>query len=176
MAMVDCHALGEQHDRSLGRRIHRPVACAIDAQHLRNVNDRAASDLAHVRQHRARKQPQSANVDVEGLVPLILGDLFSRSRVKNSGVIDQDVDFAERSQGALNNVFNFGFFRDIRSQGKHGSARLSGNLFDPMLATADQNNVSAFPDQGQGAGATDSATGTSHNGNLVLEARAHKQR
>ena len=45
----------------------------------------------HIRQDCAGKQPQSANVQSKGLVPLIFADLLGGADVEDSGVVEQDV-------------------------------------------------------------------------------------
>ena len=62
-----------------------------------------------MRQDSAGKQPQAADVDVEGLVPLLFGDLFDVSHVKNTGIVQQDVDAAKFSNGAGDQVFDVRF-------------------------------------------------------------------
>ena len=93
--MIDGHTFREQHYRTLGGRVRGPVSGSVYSQHRGHIDDRTAAGLTHVGQHRTGKQPEPANVDVENLIPLRLGDLFRGAGVKNSGVVDQYTDSAE---------------------------------------------------------------------------------
>jgi hypothetical protein len=63
------------------------------------------------------EQPESPNVGVEGFIPLLLGDLLHCSRVKDSGVVDQDIDSAKGVHCSFNHPFNVSLLRYIGSDG-----------------------------------------------------------
>jgi hypothetical protein len=54
-------------------------------------------------------------IGVERLVPLLLGDLLDRSRVKYSGVVDQDVQAAKGAHRPLDHSFNVSLLRNVGS-------------------------------------------------------------
>jgi hypothetical protein len=58
------------------------------------------------------------NVCIEQSVKLSLGDFFQRDEFINAGVIDQNVDFAERFLRLSEEPFNFSFLRDVALDGK----------------------------------------------------------
>src|SRR6266849_4862123 len=123
--MIDGHALGEQDHRALGSRVRSPQA----------------------RQYRPRELPESANVGVEGFIPLLLRDLFNVSRVKYSSVVYQDIDSAERIHRPFDQSFNVSPLRHIRGHGYGPCACFAGYLLDPVLAAAHQNDAGALADQ-----------------------------
>src|SRR6266436_4972691 len=141
--MIDGHALGEQDHRALGSRVRSPEARPIDAQHRGHVDDRTAPGFPQVRQYRPRELPESANVGVEGFIPLLLRDLFNVSRVKYSSVVYQDIDSAERIHRPFDQSFNVSPLRHIRGHGYGPCACFAGYLLDPVLAAAHQNDAGA---------------------------------
>jgi hypothetical protein len=66
-----------------------------------HAGDRAALALAHVRHQSLAEVEHAAQVDVEHRIPVLRGDVHELQRLGDAGVVDQDVDMAERLDGAV---------------------------------------------------------------------------
>src|SRR5580692_2307178 len=95
VSVVDGHALGEQNHSALRGRIRGAVASSVDSQDRSHVDDGPASSFSHRGKHGAGEQPKSANVDIEGLVPLFFRDLLGGSNVMDPRIVQQNIEAAE---------------------------------------------------------------------------------
>ena len=103
-------------------------------------------------------------------------DLFRRAGVKNSSVIEQDVDSAERVNRLFKDAFNVTRLGHIGSYGERGATCFPGCLFDSFFAAADQHNLSSLAGQSESTSAANPAAGAGHDGDFVFQARAHTGR
>src|SRR5579872_4274938 len=167
VAVVDCHALGEQHHCALGRRIRGAVSSSIDAQNRCHVDDRTTSCLPHVSQDSAREQPQSTDIDVESFVPLPFRDLLSGSDVQHAGVVNQNVQTPKRCDGLLDNSLDPVRTRYIFGYDLRRPADLSCDLFEFSLASPNQRDFCAFCSKRKSASPSDTRACPSHDCDLV---------
>jgi hypothetical protein len=168
--VVDSHALGEQNHSALRGRIRGAVASSIDSQDRSHVDDGPASSFSHRGKHGAGEQPKSTNIDIEGLVPLFFRDLLGGSNVKDSSIVQQNIEAAEMCHGLLDDAGNFVLGRHIRHQDETRVADLSRRFFQPFFPTTDQNDFGAFAGQSNRASAANAAARAGDDGDFVLEA------
>ena len=72
-----------------------------------------------------RGEEQPKDIHVEVFVELFLGDLFNWRPVVNSGVVDQDIDFAEGLLCCGKESFDFRLLGDVRLYGDRFAAALA---------------------------------------------------
>src|SRR5882724_5968927 len=99
-------------DRALGRVVNHRCRWSERAGKRTNVNDTAAF-RTKVLQRLLRRQHHTKNVRVKLPVKFFFRDFFKRFEVVNSGVIDQDVDLAERFLCRPKELFDFLLLRNI---------------------------------------------------------------
>src|SRR5579863_10026214 len=107
VSVVDGHALGEQNHSALRGRVRGAVPGSVDSENRSHVDDGPASSFSHRGKHGAGEQPKPTNIDIESLVPLFLRDLFGGSNVKDSRVVQQNIEAAEIGHGLLDDPGNF---------------------------------------------------------------------
>jgi hypothetical protein len=137
VSVINGHALGEQNHGSLRGRIRCAVAGSVDSENGGHVDNRTASRLSHSRKYGAGKQPKAADVNIEGLVPLFFRDLLGGSNVKDSSIVQQNIEAAEMCHGLLDNACNFILDRHIRRQDESRVADLSRRFFQPFFSATD---------------------------------------
>jgi hypothetical protein len=87
------------------------------------------SSFSHRGKHGAGEQPKPTNIHIEGLVPLLFRDLLGSSNVKDSRIVQQNIEAAEMCHGLLDDVGNFVLRRHIRHQDESRVADLSRRFF-----------------------------------------------
>ena len=99
-------ALARQHlhERHAGGARHRG-RCPVRPRRLRagvqHVDDAAPFALLHPRPDQAREADRGEQLQVEVVLPDLVGDLLRGHRPRLAGVVDQDVDLAERLDDAV---------------------------------------------------------------------------
>ncbi len=171
VSVVHCHAFGQQDHRTLRRSIGGPLARTIDAQHRGYVNDATSARFAHVRQHRAREQPQATNVDVESLVPLLFRDFFGGADVENAGVIHQHVDRAEVRGGLGEYAVDIALLRDVPCPHEGRTTSFFRDGLQKFLASTYQGDLRTFVGKRKRDGTADPRTSAGDDCNFVFETR-----
>ena len=92
--------LGEADDAVLGRDVGRLEGRGGQAVRRGDVDDPAPALRAHQRQRRGGGVEGRGEVDRDDLVPLLGREVGDRRDVLDAGVVDQDVDAADRLGGA----------------------------------------------------------------------------
>ena len=87
----------ELRDAALARAVSRALGPAEDRKHRPEVDDLAAPLIAHGRKGRPRAAKGALEIDVEDLVPLIVGQLFRQLADAHAGIVDKDIDPAMRA-------------------------------------------------------------------------------
>jgi len=93
--------------------------------------------------------------------------------VKNSGVVEQDIDSAEGLRRLFKNAFNVSGFRYVGSYGYRGPAGFAGHVLNPVFPAAHHGDVGTFAGQGESTSPANAAAGAGHDGYLVFQARVH---
>ena len=123
-----------------------------------------------MRKYRPRKQPESAHVDIEGFVPLLLGDLFNCSRMKYPGVVDKHINAAERFDCLFDHASDVSLLRNVRCDGYRRGACFTGCILDSIFAPAYQNDVGTLAGQCECTGTAYAAACTGHDCCFVFQA------
>ena len=79
-----------------------------------DVDDPAGAPLAHPRGNRLNDEELTLEVDRQGCVPVILGDVLQGGRALDAGVVDEHVDSAELRLGLTHHPRHGLAIRDIR--------------------------------------------------------------
>ena len=91
------HGLGKAEHAGLGRRIMRAAENAAAA--LRGDGGHAADGalfpLAHMRDEGLAEMQDAGKIDAEHRIPGLVVDLHDLQRLRDAGIVDQDVDLAE---------------------------------------------------------------------------------
>ena len=103
---LDTDRLRERVDRALVRGVRARVRHRANALHRREVDDASPLALAHARQHRVACLHRVEQVDAVEAIPTFWSGRFERAgeREMLTERIDQDVDAAERIDGAPDHV------------------------------------------------------------------------
>ena len=88
---------GQALDGELGRRVIAGAGKADEAAHRRDVDDRARLLGPHDRQHRARHRGEAEKIGLEHGADVGVLALLDRGEIAVAGVVDEDVDAAERA-------------------------------------------------------------------------------
>src|SRR6516164_4555443 len=123
--------LGERDDAALCTGVHRLQGRAHPASVRPDVDDTPEAPLHHPR-HDGLDDPQRAlEVDVEDLVPELLGGLHERHEVVPAGVVHHDLDRAERGLDGAHRRLDRGGPGHVdldRDRGASGGGDLLGGL------------------------------------------------
>ncbi len=102
VGMVERHAAGERHDTGLGSAIGRQPGAGDQAHQRGVVDDRglagATGAVQQGRQRGARHQVGAAQIDRHHLIPDLRRCLRHRAEDLDPGIVDQDVEAAQRRQ------------------------------------------------------------------------------
>jgi hypothetical protein len=126
-----------------------------------------------LRQHGAGEQPKAADIHVEGFVPLLLCYLFDGSDMKDSSIVDEDIDPAKMNHRLLDHAVNVKILRYVPDANQSGVANLACDGFEAISATTDKNDFGAFACQCHSASLPDATTCTSDDGDPVFKAEFH---
>ena len=108
---VERQALREHDDARLGGAVRRVVGDRPQPGDRGGRHDRAAAALQEVRPQRLGDEVDALEVDRELAVPVVLGEVVGRAGDRDAGVVDDDVDAAERLDAAVHAG------RDVRAAG-----------------------------------------------------------
>jgi hypothetical protein len=111
------HCPCEADDRALRRAVgDRPVTAA-ESRYRRDVDDRTAAAVPHVRYGEPRREQHRRDVDAEALVPRGQVDVDDGARgAADSDVVDQNVDATPRLRHRFDGSLRRCRVRDIRDQ------------------------------------------------------------
>ena len=140
--------LGQRDDAGLRRRIGDRVRIALLAGDRGDVDDAAVVLRDHQRHHGAAAEELAVEVDAHHLRPGLRRILPGRHvRPGDAGVVDQDVDAAERLHGGVARGFDLGELGDVDRDGDRPcrACRARRAVFVGELAVA-------IPDRDRGAG------------------------
>lgn len=165
---------GEAGDRMLGRRVRRRVR----ARHVRR--DRAVVDDAPA--HRAlalhdperllRAQERAGQVRADDGLPLLEAHVLERDvRGAETGVVEEQVDAAERRLGALEERLHRGRHADVgrlRDRTRRRRAAFSNRRVERLRAATGKDDAVAVSEQGVGDRFADAGTRAGDDGDLVV--------
>ena len=151
---VDADVLGRQfHRHRFGQRDHgalRPVVpgeagARADAGGRGDVDDDAAAALFHLRHRCDGRQIDRFDVDRVDAVELGLADLEQRLvAVCDAGVVDDDVDAAERLGRRPHHGVDVDLLRDVALHGMHLVAEAGGELAHALAVDVGGDDLRAF--------------------------------
>ena len=95
--------------------------------------------------------------------------------MKNSGVVDQDIDAAEGIHSPFDHLFNLSLLRHIGSNGYGRGTSLASRILDRFFAAAHQNNAGALADKSQSTRAANTAARAGDDCDLVFQSRVHRR-
>ena len=96
--------LREAVEAELGHRVVRLAEVAVDAGGRRGHDDAAVAGVAHVRPRGVGDAERAEHVDLVDEVPVGLRHLRERDVAEDAGVVDDDVDLAERVDRGLDDL------------------------------------------------------------------------
>ena len=106
--------MGEPDHRKLGGTVGRHSGPAGLARHGGDVHNTPFSALRQFRDGRLATKEDALNVHVQGGVPLGLGSFHHRTHGDHAGIIDQDIDPAERGHSLGYHALGIGRLGDVR--------------------------------------------------------------
>jgi hypothetical protein len=91
------HRLGEAKNTGLGGRIVRPAedAAAALRRHRRHARDRALLARTHVRDEGLAQVEYARHIHVDDALPVFGLDLHQLHRLRDAGIVDEDIDLTE---------------------------------------------------------------------------------
>ena len=95
---------GARRDLPIGR---------LDAVVADQVDDAAAALLDHDRQHVAQAAHIAHELELQRLRPVLLGEMLDHAARRGAGIVDHDVDAAERLVALLDEVLGVGVLGEI---------------------------------------------------------------
>jgi hypothetical protein len=122
---LERHGLRDAHDPVLGCRVGESAGAAHEPRDRRGVDDRALALLEHLDNGLLREDRHGLEVDGDDAVPVVPVLVGESGHVQDARVVAQDVQPAERVDGALQRSLDVGQLRDI---GLHGESFATGRL------------------------------------------------
>ncbi len=87
--------------------------------------------LPHMRGHGAGAEEHAFQVNVQGTVPLLLGQVEQGLRVGEPGVVDQDIDMAQGLNGLGDEGIELAHIARVDRADRREPARGAGGLLEP---------------------------------------------
>src|SRR5260370_25959471 len=113
----------------LRSRILRGAGGAFLAGDRGDVDDAAVILPDHVRHDRLAADERSVEIDAQDLAPLIeLGFPYRPVDARNAGIVDENVDLAERLERGISRLFDRGEIVDIDLESRYRAADFFGGL------------------------------------------------
>ena len=163
---------GELGDASFAGGVSGDADASLEAEKRRDVDDLAVAARNHVASGELRELERASEVDLEDAVPVFESDFFGSSTVDGAGVVDEDIDAAQRSDGLMEEVFGSVDVREIRLEGVGFAAcgvdGRGGVIGGAAVAMA--GNRGSGLCQRNRDGSAEAAGGTCDEGYLVVEA------
>src|SRR5207237_502783 len=126
------------------------------------------------RQRRLHGEQHAADVGVERLVEMLLGDLAKRPDFVEPGVDDEHVDAAGFFPDRLVDAVDVGEVGGVAPDGANGAADFGNCFVEPRLIPAGDEDPSALADKVGRDAATDASTAAGDDGDLTCEL-AHRR-
>jgi hypothetical protein len=118
------HGARQLHQTAFGGVVGRPAGHGDEALDTAHVDDAAPAALDHLRRHGAADQERAGEVGGHHLLPFRLAELQRRLANVDAGVVDQDVDVAERGDGLLHHRRHRSVIGDVGFDGERPVAIL----------------------------------------------------
>lgn len=128
-----------------------------------DVDDVSGFAALHVGEHSGDAVEDTADVDVDHLVPFVDLKFVQGGEGHDAGVVDEDVDAAEFFEGEVGEglgVFEVGDVQRAVFDEAAGGANFFGELFESVGATRSEKNLMALGGEMAGGGFADAAGGT----------------
>src|SRR4029077_11666272 len=132
----------------------------------------------HARQGGLRHQERTLQVDVDLLVPFLLGTFESVVRVKDAGVVEEDVEASKGADGFMHGALALGGAADVGAK-EDGAASGLENRFGHGVAAffvaSGDGDVGAFASKEESSSFSDAGGASGNEGDLVGQAHGEEQ-
>ena len=141
------------------------------------VHHPPAALLDHDRQRVAQTPDVAHEFELQALLPIVFGQVLDDAAGRRAGIVDHDVDAAERLVTLLDEILGVGVLAQVGGNGNDlaiGNARdvLGGGL-ERLLATCADGDVDAFLRQRQRDALADAFAAARHQSRLALQFEVH---
>ena len=173
LAPVERQRPGEPGDRVLGRRVRRRVRPRRVRRDRAVVDDPAPARRLrlHLPERRLRAQERAGQVDVDDVPPLLERQVLERAADADAGVVEQQVDAAERAPCvAANSASHRRRVGDVgrhRERARRVAAGVDDRLLQRLASAARQRDAPAVAQQRDGDGLADAGAGAGDDGDLA---------
>src|SRR5262249_51491149 len=172
---------GERHREVLprgvgGARRNLPIGC-LHAVVADQIDHAPAALLDHDRQHVAQAAHVAHEFELQRLFPVGLGQMLEHAAGRGAGIVDHDVDAAERLVGLGDEILGIGVFAEIggdRHDPAVGFPRDLGRcLLERLLAPRADGNIDAFLRQRAGDAFADTGAAARDQRGLAVKLEVH---
>src|SRR4051812_21743544 len=168
LAELQRHDLGEQPQPGFRRAVGAvadPRVLLVDARDVHDAPAAAGGD--HPARRALGADERRVEVDREHLAPLVVGEVEERHAGPRAGVVDEDVDAAERVGELVDDVGRLGQLVqvDVGELGPPAGRpdQLGGLLAHLLVAVPGDADVAAEVGEGDGDGSPDAGLGAGHD-------------
>ena len=144
------------------------------------VHDAAAALLDHDRQHVTQAAHVAHELELQALLPVVLGQMLDHAAGRGAGIVDHDVDAAERLVGLLDEVLGVVVLAQIGGDRHDLAAGRLGDLlrggFERLLAPRADRDVDAFLGERERDALADAFAAAGDQRGLALELEVHFRR
>ena len=146
--------LGQRDQAGLRGRIMRGVGVAFLAGDRGDVDDAAVFLREHRRHHRLAADEGAVEIDAQHLAPFVeVGFPHRLVDAGDAGIVDEDVDLAERLQRLVAGLLDRGEVGDVDLEGRDRRADFLGGLFRKRQVMIPDRDLGAGSDEALGDGA-----------------------
>ena len=131
LGALDGGTPGERHDSCFGRGVMGLALLGPPAENRSVVDDHTTAVGIEVLQLGPHATERAVERDIEHQIPLIIGHVDDRDLAAETGVVDDDVEAAQRFGRARNEGLHIGLNSDITRDSHH--TKFGGRLGTPTL-------------------------------------------
>jgi hypothetical protein len=163
---------GQERQRGLGGSVRREVALRQVPRGRRDVHDRPALTLQHVRDHQPTQQEGRRHVESQRPLEHRLARVESTTRGRPAGVVDEDVDPIELLERPRHELLELGGVQHVtgnRQCPPAEAADLLRNRLDLLRRPGGAHHVGSHLGECEGSAFAEAAPGAGHDRHLVVE-------
>lgn len=167
---IDCHPLGEQQHGALGRAVSGDSGAADEAVYGAGVdNDALDAVLDPIVGQNLRSEYGALDVGLIALVQVRNRHVFKGDAANDAGIVDQDVNLAERLNGHMQHIPDLLLIAHIADNAERVFAELALNGVYFLLTAAAVYNLGALRQQVLYDAESDTLIAARDNGDLAFK-------